>query len=101
MKMKIMAVLSAAHLRFNRLLPFLKKVASVFSPGLTKLGEILVVSGAAALGLKGADGDVAFLNIDFSRIDTWWAIAVVIAGLFIWALAVFFKEKEPCDKRDE
>lgn len=100
MKTIIMAALTAARLRLNWLLPFLKKVAKAFSPGLAKLGEILVISGAAALGLKGADGGIAFLNIDFSKIDLWWAIAVIAAGLFIWALAVFFSEKEPCDKRN-
>lgn len=87
-------------LRWNWL-PFLNKVASSFAPPLKKLGEVLLMSGAAALGLKGVDGNVGFLALDFSSIDVWWAIAVIFAGLFIWALAVFFSDKESCDCKDD
>ncbi len=79
-------------------LPFLKKVAKAFSAPLKKLGEILLVSGAAALGLRGANGDIGFLKFDVSGIDVWWAIAVIVAGSFLWALAAFFSDKEPCEK---
>lgn len=89
---KLMAAVSAP-LRWDWT-NILKKVAKAFSPGLAKLGEILVVSGAAALGLKGADGDLALLSVDFSKIDAWWAVAVVGAGLFIWALADYFGDEE-------
>jgi len=97
MKLKIKVMSLIARLRFDWLF-FLKKVAAAFAPGLKKLGEVLTVSGAAALGLKGADGDMSFMAVDFSKIDVWWAIAVVVAGLVIWALATFFSEKEPCGK---
>lgn len=82
-------------------LTLLRKIASAFAPGLEKLGEVLVVSGAAALGLKGADSNMSFLAVDFSKIDTWWAVAVVVAGLVIWALATFFSGKEPCNGSDD
>lgn len=98
MKLKITKVTKLVTRLGWKWLPLLKKIAKSFSPGLSKLGEILVISGAAALGLKGADGNLGLLKIDLSDIDSWWAIAVVFAGLFIWALAVFFSEKEPCDK---
>ncbi|WP_018079464.1 hypothetical protein [Thiobacillus denitrificans] len=97
----IMARKWVARLMRVKWLPLMKKIASAFSPGLAKLGEVLVVSGAAALGLKGADGSVAFMAVDFSKIDTWWAMAAVVAGLIVWALATFFSEKKPCDKHDE
>lgn len=99
MKLKMKATKWVARLVRIEWLPLLKKVAAAFAPGLKKLGEVLVVSGASALGLKGADGDMSFMAIDFSKIDTWWAVAVVVAGLVVWALATFFSEKEPCEKR--
>jgi hypothetical protein len=100
MKMKIMAV-ALARLRAWNWSSFLKKIARAFSPGLKKLGEILVISGAASLGFKGIDGNIGFLGIKMSSVDIWWSIAILVMGLIVWALAVAFDEKKACQKDDE
>lgn len=99
MKLKMKAREWVARLRSKVVvaLPFVRKIASFFAPGLTKLGEILVVSGAASIGFSGAEGSLGIMSIDFKGVDFWLAAAVVVTGLVIWALAVFLKGRR-CDK---
>lgn len=99
--MKTMAMKWMARLVRFKWLRLLKKVGAAFSPGLAKLGEVLVVSGAAALGLKGADSSFTFMSFDLSRVDGWWAVATVLSGLVVWALATYFRERKPREKQDE